>query len=113
MKISFDWIGTYLEHKDYFDAMATALQLQGHEVGIITGERENRRVEISNSLGFVPNFIKLWGENETIANGNLWKSITLKEMEINVHYDDDATELKKYTDGWIIKTLNSNERKKF
>lgn len=113
MKISLDWVGCYLEHKEYFDEMVNGLQRQGHLVGIITGEREAKRPVIERSLGFKADFIHLWGDYETIANGNTWKVGKLMEHGIAVHYDDDATEMKKYTDLWIIKTMNNAERVKF
>ena len=113
MKISIDWVGAYLEYKPFFDAMAVAMKKEGHQIGIITGERENRRQEIANSLGFEPDFIYLWGEFESIANGNLWKCSKLDQEDVYVHFDDDATELKKYTGRWVLKSLNSGESKKF
>lgn len=113
MKISIDWGGCYLEHKLFFDEMAKGLKSQGHEVGIITGEREHRRREIENSLGFKPDFMHLWGEYETIANGYLWKVEKMHEHGIGVHYDDDATFMKRYTDQWIIKVMNQSEKEKF
>jgi hypothetical protein len=102
MKISIDWNGCYMEHKEYFDEMAKALQKAGHQVGILTGERErdpydkrkSKRDEIMKDIGFAPDFVYLWGEYETIANGNMWKAERMVENEIMVHYDDDAAELK-------------------
>lgn len=113
MKISFDWGGAYLETKPFFDAMAIAMKKEGHQVGIITGERESRRQEIINSLGFEADFVHLWGEYESIANGYLWKCKMLDQEDVYVHFDDDATEMKKYTPRWILKALNSGEPKKF
>lgn len=113
MNISFDWGGCYLEHRQYFDVMALAMQSQGHKVGIITGERTAREAEIRNSLGFTPDFIALWGDYETIANGNLWKCQRMDQFDVTTHYDDDASEMKKYTNRWIIKVLNSGEPTKF
>jgi len=113
MNISLDWGGCYLEYRPFFDAMAIAMQKDGHQVGIITGEREPRRQEIVGSLGFKPDFVHLWGEFETIANGYLWKCKMLDQENVYVHFDDDATEMKKYTDRWILKSLNSGEVQKF
>ena len=113
MTISIDIGGCYNEHKEYFDVMAIAMQAQGHRVGIITGEREQRRAEILANLGFKPDFMHLWGEFETIINGNNWKVARLLQEGVAVHYDDDATEMKRYTDLWIIKVMNSGDKNKF
>lgn len=123
MNISLDYHGTYTEHKEFFDELAKGFQSRGHRVGIITGVREkeydernrlrNRREEMLQSLGFTPDFVCIWGEAETIANGNVWKVERMIEQEVLIHFDDDARELKKYTDRWIIKTLNSGEQDKF
>lgn len=114
------WGGCYTEHKEFFDEMAKAMQAQGHEVGIISGDREkdpytkkDKKQEITDSLGFKPDFIILWGEYESIGNGSMWKANKLIENEIGMHFDDDATELKKYTDLWIVKVLNSGQKGKF
>lgn len=113
MNISFDWGGCYLEHRSFFDVMAHALQAAGHKVGIITGERDTKKVVIVSSLGFKPDFISLWGEYESIANGNLWKCKAMDKHNVTTHFDDDATEMKRYTSRGIIKVLNSGEPKKF
>lgn len=120
MKISIDWVGSYLEHKIFFDELARAMQAAGHKVGIVTGEREidpftgaDKRKQILESLNFTPDFMYLWGANESIANGNLWKCQKLDQEDILIHFDDDAAEMKRYTGRWIIKTLNSSEIKKF
>lgn len=113
MRISIDWGGCYLEHKIFFDEMAKSMKASGHEVGIVSGERQAREQEIRNSLGFEPDFMALWGDYETIANGYLWKCQKLDVLDVVTHFDDDATEMKRYTDRWIIKTLNSAERVKF
>ena len=122
MNISIDYDGCYTEHKDYFDLMAKAMQATGNKVGIITGVREvdningrvvNRKSEILQNLGFTPDFIHMWGETETIGNSNLWKALRMDMEEVVVHYDDDATEIKRYTDRWIIKVMNSADQDKF
>lgn len=123
MTISFDYQGCYLEHKEFFDAMAIAMQGAGHRVGIIAGIREkeydyqnilrDNKKEMLAALGFEPDFVHVWGENETIANGNLWKVSKINTEGVLVHFDDDGTELKRYTDRWILKTMNSGEQGKF
>jgi len=123
MRISFDYNGCYREHKEYFDIMANALQKAGHEVGMLTGLREkeydynnnlrDNKKDMIDNLGFKPDFAIVWGENETISNGALWIAQKIMSENIQVHYDDDATEIKKYTDRWIIKTMNNGEMDKF
>lgn len=113
MIISFDWVGTYLEHKEYFDQMAKALQKAGHKVYILTGEREARKPEILKSLGFTPDMMILWGDYESIANSNRWKVEKMIDHDILVHYDDEASGIKQWTNRWVIKVMNSDKRDSF
>ena len=120
MTISIDLIGAYYEHKEFFDELAKCFQKAGHRVGIITGEREvdpytgaSNRERYLRELGFKPDFFYLWGPTETIANGEAWKVQRMMQEEVAVHFDDDADKMKKYTDLWIIKTMNSAEKDKF
>lgn len=113
MKISIDWGGCYLEHKEFFDSMAVSMQAQGHEVGIITGERESKKNQILGSLGFNPNFVILWGEFETIVGGAQWKAQKMIDNQIGMHFDDDAKEIKRWTDLWVVKVYNTGEPRKF
>lgn len=115
-----DWIGAYLEHKPFFDEMAKAMQKAGHRVGIITGEREfdpyngaDKKPQILQSLGFVPDFLKLWGQNETIGNGGLWKAQKMDEEDVYVHFDDDAKDIKYFTSRWVMKTMYNADQSKF
>lgn len=113
MKVSIDLGGCYFEHKEYFDAMARAMQKDGHKVGIITGEREQNRNKIMSQLGFVPDFLHLWGEFETIVSGARWKVERMLSEGVALHYDDDATEMKKYTDLWVVKVMCAGQEEKF
>lgn len=113
MNVSIDWGGCYLEHKLYFDFMALALQGAGHNVGILTNERINREPEIRKSLGFKPDFMYLWGEFETIGNGAVWKAQQIIDHDIAMHHDDEASDIKKWTTRWIMKTMNSSQPDKF
>lgn len=123
MVISMDFRGCYLEHKEFFDLMAIAMQSKGHKVGIIAGIREKEydmrnvlhdyKKEITDTLGFKPDFMHLWGESETISNGSKWKISKMVQEEVNIHFDSDATEIKKYTTGSIIKTMDSGQKGKF
>jgi len=113
MNISIDLDGTFKEHEPFFNEFAKAMQFTGHRVGIITGERESKRPEILQALGFVPDFLHLWPQEEAISNGNLWKCERMDEEDVTLHFDDDAREMKRYTDRWIMKTLNSSDQNKF
>lgn len=113
MTISIDLAGCYFEHKDFFDAMAKAMQKDGHRVGVITGERENKRAVLEKQMGFTADFLHLWGEYETIVNGNAWKVQKMATEGVALHFDDDATELKRYTTLWVVKVMNSGQKKKF
>lgn len=119
MTISFDF-DSYLQHKVYFDEMAMGMKNRGHRVGIITGVREkdpftneDLKAKLITQLGFNADFIRMWGQNESIANGNAWKVARMVDEDVLVHYDDDATEIKKYTDRWIIKVMLNGQEKKF
>lgn len=124
MTISIDLDGCYFEHKEFFDAMAIAMQEAGHRVGIITGIREkvedvrtghvsDKRSELLGQIGFIPDFFHMWGQFETIASGSRWKVQKMIVEQVTMHFDDDATDLKKYTGGWVLKSLNSGDPKKF
>lgn len=113
MTIAFDWIGAYLEHKVVFDEMAKSMQLAGHKVGIITGEREKRKPQIMETLGFPPDFMCLWTDEEFIVNGNHWKAVKLDENNVDLYFDDDANSVKKFTSRWVVKTLNNADIRKF
>jgi len=120
MNFSFDLYGTYFEYKEFFDVFAIAMQKMGNRVGIITGEREKDaftgedfKQKILPQLGFVPDFFHVWGAVETIVNGNSWKAQKMFEEKIAVHFDDDAKEIKRYTDLWVMKTLNPSQKEKF
>lgn len=112
-KISFDYEGCYLEHKEFFDELAKAMQSRGHEVGFITGIREAEIPAMSERVGFTPNFTRVWGDYESIGNANAWKAENIHKLGVWVHFDDDATEIKKYTDRWILKTMNNAQMEKF
>lgn len=112
MKVSID-LNTYKEYRLFFDTLADAMQKQGHSVGIITGHRETEREKIMEELYFEPDFMYLWGETETIANANLWKCEKMDQEDVFVHFDEEARELKRYTDRWVFKSLNSSQPDKF
>jgi hypothetical protein len=120
MTISIDLVGTYYEYKEFFDTMAVVMQAAGHRVGIISGERAkdpytgaNNVDRFMRELGFKPDFFHIWGENETIVNGDSWKAQKMIDEGVAMHFDDDAPALKKFTDLWVMKSMNSAEPKKF
>lgn len=122
MTISFDW-NSYLNYKPFFDEILLRAKKDGHRVGVISSLREkeynaqnilvdNRQVILS-TLPFQPDFIYLWGETETIANASLWKVEKLVFEDVYFHFDPEATEIKKYTDRWVFKTMDNTNTKKF
>lgn len=113
MTISIDYLGCYTEHKEFFDVMSAAMQAAGHRVGIITGEREKKRGEIEHNLGFKPDFVHLWADDEFIVNGSQWKADRMNSEEVQLHFDDDGTHMKQWTNLWVVKTLNSSDPRKF
>ena len=110
MNVSMAWGGCYLEHREYFDAMAASMQAAGHKVGILTGERESKKPQILGSLGFTPDFVILWGEFEVIVGGAQWKAQKMIDNQIGMHYDSDATDIKRWTDLWVVKTMDSGQK---
>lgn len=121
MTISFDW-NSYLNYRPFFDEILVRAKKDGHRVGVIASLREkefvgsrivNRREEIEKEVPIQLDFIHLWGETETISNASLWKCQKLDEEDCYFHFDPDATELKKYTDRWIFKTLDPTRLKLF
>ena len=113
MTISIDLDGCYWEHKMYFDLMAEAMQKAGHRVGVITGRRDKERPAIIEQVGFKMDFLHVWGDDEAIVNGSAWKVKMMIHESVSVHFDDDATEIKKLTDKWIIKVMSNADKKKF
>lgn len=111
MKFSIDYYGAYVEYKQFFDEFARAMQARDHEVGILSGVRASEAKKFK--LGFVPNFVRTWTDDEIITNANMWLAQSIHDLDIMVHFDDDAKELKKWTDRLIMKTLNSNRKEIF
>lgn len=111
--ISFDFIGTFTEHRLFFTEMAKAMQAAGNKVGIIANEREDKWFKYSKELGFEPDFVEFMKMDEEIPNVYLWKVQKLIDHDVLVHFDDDATRLKVFTDRWIVKTMNTADRGKF
>ena len=121
--ISFDW-DVYIQHKEVLLPMALSLQKDGNKVGIVTGERDNqfdsrtgrtvdKKKQILDSLGFTPDFFHIWGETETIASGSGWKAQKMEDENISLHFDDDGTDLKKWTKRWVAKLMLNGQENKF
>lgn len=89
------------------------MQKDGHRVGIISGNREAERGKIEREIGFKPDFMYLWGDYETISNGSKWKVEKINQEGVLVHFDEDATDLKKFTDRWIFKSFNPDNWRNF
>ena len=120
MNISLDYSATYLPYKEFFDEMAKAMQKTGHKVGIIAGDRErdpfsgeDLKEKLLANLGFKPDFCHMWGSTESIANGSIWKVEKMIQEQVLVHFDSDATQLKRYTDLWIFKVMDPGQKGKF
>jgi len=120
MNVSIELHGCYWEHKIFFDEMAKGMQKAGHKVGVITGERDtdpfsgkDMRAEILTNLGFKPDFLHLWGQTQTIANVSLWVVEKMIEEDVYLHFSPNGRELKKYTDRWVVKTMDSGQKDKF
>lgn len=123
LTISYDW-DVYLQHKPVLDGIALAMQQAGNRVGIITGEREkhadpsntkviDKKQIILDSLGFKPDFIRLFGEIETIASVDNWKAQKMDEEGVDLHFDDDGTGIKRQTSRWVAKLMLNGQENKF
>lgn len=120
MNFSFSYKGCYLEYKPFFDVFVPAMQSAGHRVGIITGEREKDvysgediKSKILNDLPFTPDFVHMWAQTESIANADLWIAQKMDLEDSYVHFDENAANIKRYTDRWVFKSLNSANPNKF
>jgi hypothetical protein len=112
MNISFTF-QSYVRYPEFYNELAHSMQARGNRVGVISGNRETERGKIERALGFKPNFMHLWGEFETISNGSKWKIEKMIQEEVLVHFDEEATELKKFTNLWVFKSYNPDAPKGF
>lgn len=119
MNVSFDY-HAYQSNREFFTEFARAMQAAGNKVGIITGNRdrdvfsnEDLKEKMVKDLSFVPDFVRMWGQTETIGNGGLWKAIKMDEEDVIVHFDSDGTAIKRYTERDVFKTMDNGQRDKF
>lgn len=121
ISVSIDYEHSYRDHKQFFDALAVSLQATGNRVGIITGMREKGvyreneediKAKMLSELGFKPDFVCMWGQNESIGNGGLWKAQRMDDENVLVHFDVDAVAIKRFTGRWVIKTFTNDELKR-
>ena len=107
MKISFDLDGTFYAAPAVFAALGIALQKDGHRVGILTGH--GFRSEVSDrakllEFGFSPNFYYGRNDGEVSLDVLQWKASKLEAQLIDVHVDDDADGIGKFTSRFMLKT---------
>ena len=107
MKISFDLDGTFYAAPVVFAALGIALQKDGHRVGILTGH--GFRSEASDRakllvFGFSPNFYYGRNDGEVSEDVMQWKASKLEGESIDVHVDDDADGIGKFTSRFMLKT---------
>ena len=120
MNISLEFLGCYHAHKEFFDAMAEGLQKQGHRVGIISPLREkdpytgeDTRARVMRELGFKPDFVHLWGYNESISNGDQWTCQRMEDENIYIHFGPNGSTLKRWTTRACMKTMDNAAINKF
>lgn len=92
MKVSFDLDGTAWKHREFFAELARALQVAGHQVGILTAHSNDLRaadLRLWQARGFPePDFF--YNAADMIPNGPIReRKLTLaKTAGINCHIDD-------------------------
>ena len=100
MKISFDIDGTYTEYPRIFDSLAFMLQMAGHEVGILSGRKDNEADEDHETVdfGFEPDFEYYLDTDpdDDPASRSMEKSTKIQEEDIDMHYDDEAEYFPNY-----------------
>lgn len=92
MKFSFDLDGVCYERPEVFAAIAHALQAAGHEVGVLSGHRQesgDRVLAKLERLGF-PRMDFYFGRRpeDMDKNGAVRKSQVIAEEGIDLHFDD-------------------------
>ena len=111
MKIAVDYDGTWMEWQNAYSALINGLKAQGHEVGIITGRKQDTyEVDLARltKAGVYPDFFyntvdftpaerefSYWTEsNQITAESNIavciFKARMCKERDIDVLFDDAA-----------------------
>lgn len=92
MKISIDLDGTLLEKREFFAEFMRLFIDAGHEVGILTGHRQDREEkdrEKLRELGFPsPSFYFGRTEEYMPLNGAHYKTMVIEREGIDLHFDD-------------------------
>lgn len=93
MKVSFDLDGTAWKHREFFANLAKALQVAGHEVGILTAHADDIRdadLRLWRSRGFPePNFFYNAADMAGIGGTLRDRKLTFaKSAGITCHIDD-------------------------
>ena len=92
MKISIDYDGTMWSHMAFFRELMKAMQLQGHQVGVLTGHNEECReadIALMVDRGFPrPDFWFGRTAEYQPMNGSIFKSAVIEREGIDIHFDD-------------------------
>lgn len=108
MTISFDLDGTFYAEPQIFSALGQALQKDGHTVGILTGHHVSAELSDRQQLleigSFVPNFYYGRDDQALAVDVFQWKAGKLDSEGIDIHIDDDAGGIAKYTRRFMLKT---------
>lgn len=92
MKVSIDFDGTLWSRMAFFRLLMVALQSGGHQVGMLTGHRqdaEERDVALMISRGFPkPDFYFGRTPDYMHLNGAHYKSMIIEREGIDMHFDD-------------------------
>jgi len=92
MKISIDLNGTFYYKPEFFQWFASAMQLAGHTVGILTGHNATSethdRVKLARLFYFYPDFYLGRTEEYLPFNGAKFKCDMIRKHSIDIHFDD-------------------------
>lgn len=94
MKISIDYDGTLWSHMNFFRHFMRAMQEAGHQVGMLTGHKDQngnreRDIKLMVDRGFPkPDFWFGRTEEYWPLNGSIYKSMVILREGIDVHFDD-------------------------
>ena len=91
MKFSLDFDGTTWQHQEFFIAFMKAMQAAGHQVGMLTGHKENikeRDIDLMLKRGFPKPDFWLGRPNDASIHGGSFKPRMIEEHNIDYHFDD-------------------------
>jgi len=105
MKVSIDFDGTLWSHMNFFREFMKAMQAQGHQVGMLTGhkqESEEHDIAKMEEYNFPrPDFFFGRTPEYMHLNGAHYKSDMIVKHNIDIHFDDfdyDHPDTKKIFD---------------